>query len=118
MSSRQWFALLAAAALNATGGAPEAAARGPNVVMIVSDDQAWTDYSFMGHPHVRTPNLDRLASQSLTFQRGDVPSSLCCPSLATIITGLYPHQHKVTSNDPPTPAGSKKGEPAFDQAFE
>jgi len=77
----------------------------PNIVLIISDDQAWTDYSFMGHEHVRTPNLDRLANESLVFTRGYVPSSLCCPSLASIITGLYPHQHKITSNDPPLPAG-------------
>ena len=59
----------------------------------------------MGHPHVQTPNLDRLAKESLTFTRGYVPSSLCCRSLASIITGLYPHQHKITSNDPPVPEG-------------
>ncbi len=82
-----------------------AAAERPNIVLIVSDDHAWTDYGFMGHPHVRTPHLDRLAAQSRTFTRGYVPSSLCCPSLASIITGLYPHQHKVTSNDPSLPAG-------------
>ncbi|MDZ4853139.1 MAG: sulfatase [Pirellulaceae bacterium] len=77
----------------------------PNVVMIISDDHAWTDYGFMGHPTIQTPNLDRLARESLTFRRGYVPSSLCCPSLASIITGRYPHQHKVTSNDPPVPRG-------------
>ena len=77
----------------------------PNVVLIISDDHAWTDYSFMGHPHIKTPNLDKLASESVTFRYGYVPSSLCCPSLASIITGLYPHQHKVTSNDPPLPRG-------------
>ncbi len=77
----------------------------PNVVLIISDDQAWTDYSFMGHPRIRTPQLDKLAAQSLTFRRGYVPSSLCSPSLASILTGLYAHQHKVTSNDPPLPAG-------------
>ncbi len=77
----------------------------PNIVMIISDDHAWGDYSFMGHSHIATPRIDQLASQSLTFRRGYVPSSLCCPSLATIITGLYPHQHLVTSNDPPLPAG-------------
>jgi len=82
----------------------EAADR-PNIVMIISDDHGWTDYGFMGHKVIQTPHLDRLASQSLVFKRGYVPSSLCCPSLATIITGLYPHQHKVTSNDPPIPAG-------------
>ncbi len=84
---------------------PALAAERPNIVLIISDDQSWDDYSFMGHPHVATPHLDALARQSLTFRRGYVPSSLCCPSLATIITGLYPHQHKVTSNDPPLPEG-------------
>jgi hypothetical protein len=77
----------------------------PNIVLIISDDHAWTDYSFMGHEHVRTPNLDRLANESLVFAHGYVPSSLCCPSLASIVTGLYPHQHMVTSNDPPLPPG-------------
>jgi uncharacterized sulfatase len=77
----------------------------PNIVLIISDDHHWRDYSFMGHEHIRTPNIDRLASESLLFTRGYVPSSLCCPSLASIITGLYPHQHLVTSNDPPLPKG-------------
>jgi len=77
----------------------------PNVVLIVSDDQAWNDYGFMGHPHLKTPNLDRIASESLTFRRGYVPSSLCCPSLATMLTGRFPHQHKITSNDPPLVPG-------------
>lgn len=77
------------------------ATRPPNVLLIVSDDHAWTDYGFMGHPHVRTPNIDALAQQSLCFPRGYVPSSLCCPSLASLLTGRYPHQHKITSNDPP-----------------
>lgn len=76
----------------------------PNLVLIIADDQAWTDYGFMGHPHLLTPNLDRLAAESRTCPRGYVTSSLCCPSLASIITGRQPHQHKVTSNDPPRPA--------------
>jgi len=78
-----------------------AAADQPNVVMIIGDDQAWGDFGFMGHEVIRTPNIDRLASQSLVFTRGYVPSSLCRPSLASMATGLYPHQHKITSNDPP-----------------
>jgi len=73
----------------------------PNIVLIISDDQAWGDYSFMGHKHIKTPRLDKLAAQSLTFTRGYVPDSLCRPSLATIVTGLYPHQHKIVGNDPP-----------------
>jgi uncharacterized sulfatase len=89
----------------------------PNVVLIISDDQGWGDYSFMGHPRIRTPHLDRLAAQSLTFRRGYVPSSLCSPSLASILTGLYPHQHKITSNDPPLPAGKNAPEADRDPAY-
>lgn len=73
----------------------------PNVIMIISDDQAWGDYGFMGHPYIQTPHIDRLASQSVTFTRAYVAAPLCCPSLASILTGLHPHQHGVTSNDPP-----------------
>lgn len=69
--------------------------------MIISDDQAWTDFGFMGHEVIKTPHLDRLAAQSATFPRGYVPSSLCRPSLATMVSGLYPHQHKISGNDPP-----------------
>lgn len=86
-------------------GSAESIATRPNIVLIVSDDQAWTDYGFMGHPQIKTPHLDRLAADSLTFRRGYVPSSLCCPSLATILTGRYPHEHKITSNDPPLVLG-------------
>ena len=57
------------------GGAVKAATP-PNVVLIVADDQHWGDYGFMGHPHLRTPHLDRLARESLVFRRGYVPSSL------------------------------------------
>lgn len=77
----------------------------PNILLIISDDHAWSDYGFMDHPHIRTPRLDRLAAESLWFPRGYVPSSLCCPSLASIITGRFPHQHRVVCNDPPRPAG-------------
>ncbi|WP_459557213.1 sulfatase family protein [Lacunimicrobium album] len=75
----------------------------PNIVLILSDDQAWTDYGFMKHPQIKTPHLDKLASQSLVYTRGYVPNSLCRPSLATIITGQYAHQHGIVGNDPPLP---------------
>lgn len=89
--------LVAARSLGAEG----AAQRPPNVVLIISDDQQWTDFGFMGHDAIQTPSLDRLARESAVFPHGYVPSSLCRPSLATIITGLYPHQHKISGNDPP-----------------
>ena len=72
----------------------------PNVVLIISDDQGWRDYSCMGHPQIRTPYIDQLASESLVYTRGYVPDSLCRPSLASILTGHYPHHHRITGNDP------------------
>ena len=76
------------------------AAERPNIVMIISDDQAWTDYGFLGHPQIRTPHLDRLARESVVLERGYVPTALCRPSLMSMITGRYAHQHGVTGNDP------------------
>jgi len=75
----------------------------PNLVFIVSDDQAWGDYGFMGNEQLETPRLDRLAKQSLVFTRGTTHVPLCRPSLATLLTGLHPHQHGVTGNDPALP---------------
>jgi uncharacterized sulfatase len=72
----------------------------PNVVLIIGDDQGFGDYGFMGHPVIKTPNLDRLAGESLLFTRGYVTTALCCPSLTTMLTGLYPHQHGYSGNDP------------------
>ena len=106
--------LLSAAVLPATS----ACAASPNIVLILSDDQHWGDYGCMGHPHLRTPALDRLARESLVFPRGYVPSSLCCPSLASLITGRYPHEHLVVGNDPPEPAGLSRQSPAGMAAFE
>src|SRR5688500_14941734 len=69
--------------------------------MIVSDDQAWTDFGFMGHPVIKTPHLDKLAAESAVFPNGYVPTSLCRASLASLLTGLYGTQHKICCNDFP-----------------
>ena len=52
-------------------------AKTPNIVLILSDDQSYTDYGFMGHPHIETPHLDQLASESALFRRGYVPTGSC-----------------------------------------
>ena len=82
-------------------GLPAAFAAPPNVLILLSDDQAYGDYGFMGHDAIRTPRLDRLAKESVVFTRGYVPTSLCRSSLMSILSGQYPHQHLVTGNDPP-----------------
>ena len=88
-------------------------------MLIISDDQAWTDYGFMGHPHIETPHLDRLAAHSAVFTRGYVPTALCRPSLATLITGLYAHQHKISGNDPaPLPSSGGPDQKRVGEAAE
>lgn len=78
----------------------------PNVVMILADDQAYTDFGFMGNELVQTPHIDRLAEQSARYVNGYVPSSVCRPSLATLLTGLYPHEHGIHFNHP-SPGNSR-----------
>ena len=87
----------------------------PNVIFILGDDQAWWDYSFMYRTNVEhsaialkptiqkvaeTPAIDRLADEGLTFTQA-YTTPLCRPSLASIFTGMFPHQHLVTGNDLP-----------------
>ena len=91
------FSVLILIGCSDPGSSPTA----PNIVLIVSDDHYWQDHGFMGHPAVNTPHIDRLASESLVYTRGYTPTSVCRPSLATIVSGLYPHQHGITGNDPP-----------------
>ena len=87
--------------LCAIGGPVPHAQAPPNIVLIISDDHAWTDYGFMGHPLVKTPSIDRLAAAGKVYTRGYVATAVCRPSLATLLTGRYPHQHGITGNDPP-----------------
>jgi len=83
------------------GGQSLLAVTRPNVVLIVSDDQSYRDFGFMDNDRVHTPHLDRLASQSARYPNGYVSTSVCRPSLATLLTGLYPHQHGIHFNHPP-----------------
>ncbi|MEX2579967.1 MAG: sulfatase-like hydrolase/transferase [Verrucomicrobiales bacterium] len=78
----------------------------PNIVYIISDDHTWSDFGFMGNERVHTPHLDALAAKAATFPNGYLPTSVCRPSLVTLLTGLYPHQHGVHFNHgPPGNAG-------------
>lgn len=91
--------LIALLILIVAGTAP--ALEPPNVVYIIADDQTYRDFGFMGSDDALTPQIDRLAAESARFVNGYVPSSLCSPSLATLLTGLYPHQSGLHYNHPP-----------------
>ena len=80
----------------------------PNIILIISDDQSWPHYSFLGHEHIQTPRIDQLAAEGLTITNGYTTAPLCRPALSSMVTGLYPHQHKVIGNDPVFDPGGKK----------
>ena len=73
-------------------------AKHPNVVVIITDDQRWDCLSCAGHPILKTPNLDRLASEGVRFANAFVTTSLCSPSRASMLSGLYAHTHRVMDN--------------------
>lgn len=84
----------------AVGGSP------PNIVLILSDDHHWRDYSYTGeNPYVATPNIDRLAAEGVLYQRAYAPTSICRPSLTNIFTGLNSVTSLVVGNKP-EPLGS------------
>lgn len=76
----------------------EGAVRPPNVVVIFTDDQRWDGLGVEGHPFLKTPNLDRLAAEGARFTDMAVTTSLCSPSRASFLSGLYAHTHKVLDN--------------------
>lgn len=67
------------------------AAERPNMVLIIADDMNWDDCGTYGNPNIRTPNIDRLAKEGLTFDHAYLTANSCSPSRSSIITGRYPH---------------------------
>ncbi len=63
----------------------------PNIVLIIGDDHAYPDAGFMGSKVARTPNLDRLAAEGTVFTTAYNTSSVCRPSLLSLLTGLQPY---------------------------
>jgi len=76
----------------------------PNVIVIITDDQRWDCLSCAGHPHLKTPHIDRLANEGVFFTNAFCTTSLCSPSRASILSGLYSHSHKVVNNFTEYPA--------------
>ncbi len=70
----------------------------PNIIFFLTDDHRYDALGFMGHPFLKTPNLDRLAAEGVHLQNAFVTTSLCSPSRASIMTGQYAHSHRVVDN--------------------
>ena len=61
----------------------------PNVIIILADDAGYSDFGFMGSDEIKTPNLDQLALDGVTFNNAYVSASVCSPSRAGLLTGMY-----------------------------
>ncbi len=70
----------------------------PNILFVMSDDQRRDAMGAYGNPILKTPHMDRLAAEGVRFDQAFVTNSLCAPSRASILTGLYSHTHGVTTN--------------------
>jgi len=70
----------------------------PNIVLLISDDDEYGHFGFMGNEIVHTPMLDSLAAAGTVFTTGHCPAPLCRPSLASMLTGRMPHQHGIYAN--------------------
>ena len=78
----------------------------PNILFIMTDQQQAETLSCLGHPTVKTPNLDRIAARGVNFTKAYCPSPVCGPSRASMFCGLYPAASGVTKNYMPHREGT------------
>jgi len=76
-----------------------------NILFIMADQLRWDYLSCYGHPHLNTPNIDRLANQGVLFESAFVQSPVCGPSRASFYTGRTVFSHGSTWNQVPLPIG-------------
>ncbi len=67
----------------------------PNIVFIFTDDQGYQDLSCYGHPYIKTPNLDQLATEGTRFTQFYVNATVCSPSRAAFMVGRYPARDRI-----------------------
>ncbi|NNE92134.1 MAG: sulfatase [Verrucomicrobiales bacterium] len=99
------FLFLLSALISTTGWTQSAKRERPNILVVLTDDHRYDAMGFLEHPFLETPNLDAMARSGVHFRNAFVTTSLCSPSRASILTGLYAHNHRVVDNYNPIPDG-------------
>jgi len=82
----------------AAGSQPQPAARRPNVLLVITDDQRPDTVHALGNPIIHTPTLDRLAREGTAFTRAIAPCPLCVPSRAEIMSGCDRFRNGVSAS--------------------
>ena len=85
---RRLFMAICAAGAAATTTVPAIGEKKPNVIVVMSDDQGWGDFSFAGNPWVKTPNIDKLRTEGALLSNYHVDPT-CAPSRSALMTGRY-----------------------------
>lgn len=75
----------------------------PNILILYTDQQRWDALGANGNAEIRTPNLDRLASQGINFNHYFVQNAVCMPSRLSFLTGQYPSTLRITHMGVPVP---------------
>lgn len=70
-----------------------------NILFLLDDQHRGDCLSWLGHPVVKTPNLDKLAARGVTFTNAYTPSAICQPSRTSMVTGKYPTQHQILQSN-------------------
>lgn len=72
----------------------------PNIVIILADDLGYGDLGSFGNPRIKTPNIDKLATEGIRFTSFYVPVPICAPSRAGLMTGRWPYRTGIPWNPP------------------
>ena len=80
----------------------------PNIVYIMSDELAYYELSHMGNPHIRTPNIDRMAKEGIRFTQALAAAPVCAPLRGALMTGKHMGHASVRANDGGTPLRAKE----------
>ncbi|MFC1765051.1 sulfatase-like hydrolase/transferase, partial [Planctomycetota bacterium] len=67
----------------------------PNIVLVIADDMAWADVGYNGQKDFETPHIDRLAADGMRFNHAYSGASVCSPSRACLISGMYSPRHNI-----------------------
>ncbi len=64
----------------------------PNIILVMADDQGWGDMGYNGHPVIRTPHFDALATEGIRFDRFYAAAPVCSPTRGSVMTGRHPNR--------------------------
>tara|TARA_R110002167_G_scaffold214233_2_gene419001 strand:+ start:445 stop:855 length:411 start_codon:yes stop_codon:yes gene_type:complete len=77
------------------GDARQGGTTAPNIVLILADDMAWSDVGYNGQKNFETPHIDQMAADGMRFDDAYAGTSVCSPSRACLITGMYSPRHHI-----------------------